>query len=137
MAEISEKPVVVMVDDERDFLDVVRRWAEPDYDFIGLTSGAGLSEELEGLDPSLLVLDVNLPGLDGFELCRRVRAERRFDGLPILFLTGSRDDEDFLRNMEAGGTAFLSKPVARKPLLSLFRELIGEETTPVETGTAD
>lgn len=137
MTDSGEKPVILMVDDEKEFLSLVGRWAEPEYEFVGLTGGGGLLEEIESLEPSLVVLDVRMPGEDGFELCRRIRADRRFDDIPVLFLTGSREDEDFLRNMEAGGTAYLSKPVGRRQLLAMFRELAGGQVETIDTAAGD
>jgi len=137
MPEGEEKPVVLMVDDEPDFLNVVRFWAEPDYEFVGLTDGADLIAEMEGLEPSLVVLDVMMPGEGGFDLCRRIRGDRRFKDVPILFLTGSRADEDFLRNMEVGGSAYLTKPVGRRQLLGMFRELTQGADELVDTPATD
>lgn len=133
----SGKPTVVMVDDEVDFLRVVGTWAQPRYGFVGRTSGADLLPDLERLKPSLVVLDVGLPDVDGFEVCRRIRADGRFGGVPILFLTGRREDEDFVWNMRAGGTAYLTKPVGRRRLLALFRELISGPDDTVDTTAGD
>ncbi|MBI3566130.1 MAG: response regulator [Elusimicrobia bacterium] len=136
MDESERRPVILMVDDEDDFLSVVKLWAEPEYEFIGKTDGEDLLEEVEALSPALVVLDVVMPGVGGFELCRRLRADPRFAAIPILFLTGSRKDEDFLRNMEVGGTAFVTKPVGRRRLVSLFHELTGVGET-VDTAASD
>lgn len=136
MGREGRKPVVVMVDDEKDFLSVVRLWAEPDFEFVGIADPQELFEELDARKPDLLVLDVVMPGPGGFQLCRAVRSDPRFADLPVLFLTGSRKDEDFLRNMEVGGTAYATKPVGRRTLLGLFRELTGAEET-VDTAAGD
>lgn len=136
MDETARRPVILMVDDEPDFLSVVKLWAEPEYEFIGMTDGEDLLEEAEALEPALIVLDVVMPGVDGFELCRRLRADPRFADTPVLFLTGSRKDEDFLRNMAVGGTAFVTKPVGRRRLLALFRELTGVGEA-VDTAASD
>ncbi len=101
---------IVMVDDEPDFFSIVRDWLEPRYELVPLTDGSNLLEELEGLDPDLLILDIRLPGPDGFKLCRQVRSQARFASLPILFLTASHNEGDFLRNLEAGGSSYLTKP---------------------------
>lgn len=137
MSPDDEKPTIVMVDDEKEFLALVERWAEPEFEFVGKTDGEGLIDELEGLEPDLLVLDVRMPGVDGFELCRRVRADGRFRALPVLFLTGSREDEDFLKNLRVGGSAYLSKPVGRRQLLALFRELTGVPVATIDTAAGD
>lgn len=131
------KPVVVMVDDEGDFLDAIKLWVEPGYTFVGLTGGDGLLEKLAALKPDLLVLDVVMPGEDGFELCRKVRADARFADLPVLFLTGSRAAENFLRNFETGGTGYATKPVGRRRLLALMNELVGAPADEADTPAID
>lgn len=127
MAGTAKTLKIVMVDDEPDFLSVVKGWLEPRYELVTLTDGAGLLEELETLDPDLLILDVRLPGADGFKLCRAIRGDKRFASLPILFLTASRSDSDFVKNLDAGGTSLLSKPITRRQLLAKIEELAAFE----------
>ncbi|MDE2039269.1 MAG: response regulator [Elusimicrobia bacterium] len=112
-----------MVDDDGDFQAVVREWICARYEHVALSDGEGLEELLESLAPDLLILDVRMPGLDGFKLCKRLRADERYAELPVLFLTACKEDADFLSNLEAGGTAYLTKPVARKDLLRVMGEL--------------
>lgn len=115
---------IVMVDDEPDFLTIAQTWLEPKYELVSFTDGQDLLSHLNALEPDLLILDVRLPGLDGFKLCRRIRGDRRFQSLPILFLTASHSDLDFFRNLEVGGTSYLTKPVSRKELLARIKELL-------------
>jgi DNA-binding response OmpR family regulator len=115
---------VVLVDDETDFLALARQWLSPSYELATFTSGESLTSRLSALEADALILDVNLPGANGFELCRRVRSHKRFARLPILFLTASHSDVDFFRNIEVGGTAFMTKPVTRKELLAKLEELL-------------
>lgn len=124
MQKTSEKPRVLMVDDEPDFHTVVRDWISPRYEHWGLTNGTDLLEEMEAIEPDLVILDVRMPGPDGFELCRRIRSDRRFAHIPILFLTGCKADEDFIKNLDVGGTAYLTKPIDRKDLLTMLSELV-------------
>ena len=121
---------IVIVDDEPDFLKIVDDWMRPRYELTTLTSGEGLREELAALEPDLLILDVRLPGADGFALCRQVRADARFADLPVLFLTASHSDVDFVKNIRAGGTAYLTKPVERKELLAKIEELLSPPPAP-------
>ncbi|MBI4375560.1 MAG: response regulator [Elusimicrobia bacterium] len=113
-----------MVDDEPDFLAIARNWLSRRYEVTTLMDGSDLPEQIDALEPDLLVLDIRLPGADGLELCRQIRSNRRFDRLPILFLTASHSDIDFFRNIEVGGTAFLTKPITRRTLLSKIQELL-------------
>ncbi len=117
-------PRVVLVDDETDFLALARQWLSPRFELATFASGESLATRLSALDADLLILDVRLPGASGFELCRKVRSHKRLAALPILFLTASHNDVDFFRNIEVGGTAFMTKPVTRQELLAKIDELL-------------
>src|SRR5208283_3655994 len=88
MQKTLEKPRILMVDDDNDFQGIVQKWLSPRYDHMGLANGADLTEYLEADEPDLVILDVRMPGPDGFELCKQIRSDSRFADLPILFLTG-------------------------------------------------
>lgn len=119
----SEKPIAVWVEDDPDFQAVVREWLVPRYDLMTYHDGESLLEELGALEPDMFILDVRLPGIDGFRLCRKIRAEKRLAGVPILFLTSCSEDIDFVRHLDVGGTAYLNKPVERRELLATLKEL--------------
>jgi DNA-binding response OmpR family regulator len=82
----------------------------------------GLEAARRGLDErhDLLVLDVGLPGLDGFEVCRRVRAERR-DGVAVIFLTARSEEGDAVAGLDAGGDDYVTKPFRLGELLARVR----------------
>jgi DNA-binding response OmpR family regulator len=132
-----EAPRVLIVDDEHDFASLVERWLTPRYRAVSLTNGRDCLAALEDGGASLLVLDVRLQGEDGFELCRRVRADPRFASTPVLFLTGSREEDLYLRNLNAGGTGYLAKPVGRAQLLDAVEALVSGVRDERETGTGD
>lgn len=119
----KDRPTVVMVDDDRGFVDELRRWVEPSYWFVGLRDGDELLSDLAAWRPRLIVLD--LTRQRAFEIFRKIRADERFAGLPMLFLTGGRKDEDTLRVLETGGAGYVNKPVGRRRLVSALDELIG------------
>lgn len=123
--EVRERLKVVAVEDDRDFRVILGQWLGSEYDVRMLEHGEELFDELRLEAPDLVLLDVNLPGPDGFKLCRRIRSDPRFRSLPILFLTALTDDADFIRHLEAGGTAYLTKPLERRALLSAMGELAG------------
>lgn len=117
------KPLIVLVDDEPAFLSLVARWLERDYELKLFTSGEGVYEALGELKPDLVVLDANMQPVDGYELCRRIRGDPRFDLTSVLFLTGAKSDADLMRQIEAGGSGFLNKPIEPEEL----RRVIAEE----------
>lgn len=119
------KPRVVMVEDEKDLQTLAQAWLSPAYEHVSAADGEELFKRLaSGPMPRLVILDVGLPGEDGFEVCRRLRDDQRYADLPVLFLTGSREARDYQRNMKAGGTAYLMKPIGRKQFLAAVDELL-------------
>ncbi len=115
----ATRPQVLLVDDDEDFAQRV----------CALLRSAGLSCEhlreperlLDALDekpPDLLLLDVLMPGLSGFEVCRMLRTNPRWLDLPILFLTGESRSEARLAAFQAGGDDYLTKPVLDEELLA-------------------
>lgn len=73
--------------------------------------------------PALVLLDLKLPRLSGIEVLRWMRAERRLDGLPVVVLTSSTEDEDIVEAYRAGANSYLGKPVAFDELTALMRTL--------------
>ena len=90
------------------------------------------SNGLEGLrmakqeNPDLLILDVMLPGLDGFEVCHRLRSEPATAKLPIIMLSAKGQDADKVTAATVGASALFSKPVDRRALLDAVRKLLEE-----------
>jgi chemotaxis family two-component system response regulator PixG len=121
----AARPKIVVVDDEPDFLKLVESWLSPAFDVTVLVGPDGASEEIRALEPDLILLDVHMPEESGFKICRQVRSMPGFEDLPIVFLTGSKTDEDFLFHLETGGTRYLTKPIGRKTLLEALAEQLG------------
>lgn len=116
----ARKPRLLVVDDDGTIREMLRASLESRYEVACLPRGEGVLAAIEESRPSLLVLDVNLPGCDGHEVCERVRAEARFRRLPILFITVRKDDATFLKSLQSGGNALLVKPFE----IGAFREKV-------------
>ena len=120
-----ERRVVAWVDDDADYRAVVREWLEPRYEVREFGDGGSFLAKLEDVAPDAILLDLSLPDLDGFSICRKVR--ERGLGAPILFLTSSNDQDDFLRHLELDATGYLMKPIGRGQLLARLAELVDGE----------
>jgi CheY-like chemotaxis protein len=116
-------PLVLVIDDDPDALAICD-WAlrAEGYRTVTATSGAAGLASLERVRPALVVLDLAMPGTDGFAVARAIRARQDLADLPILIFTGlSRDAER--QAMAAGGTAFCSKPIEPHEFVAAVRRL--------------
>ena len=120
----ARRGVVVLIEDDAEFRSIVSRWLQPEFDTISFDDGEPFLSSDQEFVPDLIVMDVKLPGLNGYSLCRRIHEQRRFAGVPVLFLTGVDSDEGFLLGLDAGGASYMTKPVERKDLLARIRELV-------------
>ncbi len=111
-------PVVVCVDDVRENLLVVQAVAEwAGYSFYPATSGLECLSLVSRIIPRLILLDVQMPWMDGFETCRRLRGIEDLAGVPVAFLTAKKTIHDLREGMLAGGNDFILKPVDPTVLL--------------------
>lgn len=111
--------LILGVDDNAMGLKVLRATLEAaGFSFIGTESGARCLELLWRIQPRIIILDVLMPDLDGFETCRRIRAQFPELGAPILFLTASNSADTLDAALAAGGDDFILKPFSPKMLLT-------------------
>lgn len=122
-AEVA-RPRVVAVEDEEDFQDILRGWLTPHYDLVLLPHGEDLLDEIDLLQPDLVMMDLMLPGPDGLRLSERLRRHPRMCEVPILILTGRQDNDAFVGAMQVGASGYLLKPVGREELLERIKHLI-------------
>ena len=97
------------------------------YEVISATNGlVGLRKAGEE-KPSLLILDVMLPGLDGFEVCHRLKEDTATTGIPVIMLSAKGQDEDRTTGLKVGASEFFGKPVDRVVFLNKISELLNKE----------
>jgi DNA-binding response OmpR family regulator len=132
----SENPVVptiLVVDDEPIVRDVVVRYLERDgYRTLEAASGDEARRLLERESPSLVVLDVMLPGVSGLELCRWIRSR---SDLPIVMLTALGEEADRIVGLELGADDYLTKPFSPRELAVRVRNLMRRTAQPTAGGT--
>ena len=85
------------------------------YDALALTDFGNVKEEILGMEPDLVLMDVNLPGVNGFDICQQVRAA---SDVPVIFVTGRADSMDELNGMLRGGDDYITKPFHAPVLLA-------------------
>ena len=119
------KPKLLAVEDERDILDLLlMTFVGEGFEAHGAEDGLSGLEMCLSLRPDILILDLMLPRLDGLELCRRLRADGRFRGLPIIMLTARAEEADRLKGFESGADDYVVKPFSFKELVMRTRALL-------------
>ncbi|MEM7333313.1 MAG: response regulator [Chloroflexota bacterium] len=118
-------PRILLIDDDR----IIRKLVENSLTSLGYTvttaeSGAEGLKIVKDVNPDIIVTDKMMPGIDGFEVTRRLRREPKFANTPIIVLTGESDLEDKLGAFEAGADDYLSKPFEQKELAARITALL-------------
>ena len=115
---------VLIIDDDRTARETLMAMLEGEhYDLQVAKDGMQALQMLEYLQPDLILLDVMMPGMDGYEVCRRIRATPRLAEVPIILLTALDDQDSLVRGIESGADDFLSKPADRRELIARVRTI--------------
>ena len=116
------KETILLVDDERNIVDLARMYLEQDgFKVEAAYDGQTALDKIKALQPALVVLDLMLPGVDGWEVCRRVRAT---SDVPIIMLTARDDDVDKIVGLELGADDYLTKPFNPRELVARIKAIL-------------
>ena len=116
------KEIILVVDDEKNIVELTRLYLEKEgYRVEGAYDGAEALTKIKSLRPALVVLDLMLPKVDGWEVCRRVRKE---SDVPIIMLTARDDDVDKIVGLELGADDYLTKPFNPRELSARVRAVL-------------
>ncbi len=118
---------ILVVDDEAPIVDLVRFTLEDaDVRVVEASDGAAALDLARRIKPDLVLLDVHMPRLDGFEVCRQLRREPDFARTPIIMLTAAGQEADRSSGLSAGADEYLTKPFSPLALLALVEALLPE-----------
>jgi DNA-binding response OmpR family regulator len=127
---------VLVVDDDPTVSDVVRRYLErADFVVTLAADGAAALEAAQGSRPDLVVLDLMLPGLDGLEVCRRLR--RSDPDLPVVMLTALGDETDRVVGLSLGADDYITKPFSPRELVLRVQSVLRRASRPAESTPAE
>lgn len=126
---------ILLIDDEPSIVSLARMYLERDgYHVESVGDGLKALEFVEKYHPGLLVLDVMLPGLDGFEVCRSLRAAG--NQVPIIMLTARDEDIDKILGLELGADDYLTKPFNPRELAARVKAILRRAERPAPTAAA-
>ena len=116
---------ILIVDDEQKNRDLLSVMLEPEgYDIVAVISGAEALESVSQQRPDLVLLDVMMPGMDGYQVATTIKADAASAGIPIILLTALDDRNSKAHGLRAGAVAVLTKPVNRAELLEQVRSTL-------------
>ncbi|SDT20403.1 response regulator transcription factor [Bradyrhizobium canariense] len=122
ITEARKRDVALVVDDSPETL----RLLTDALDGAGMTvmvamDGAAAMRIVDQITPDIILLDAVMPGMDGFETCRRLKRDAGLSNVPVIFMTGLAETEHIVRGLEAGGVDYVTKPIAIEEMLARIR----------------
>ena len=115
---------IIIVDDNASYLSVVRVLLKPIYDVYPAPSAYKLFEIIEKFIPDLILLDVNMPEINGFEAIVVLKENPRFKDIPVVFLTAKDDEASAVRGVDLGAADYVTKPFSGPLLLRRISNLL-------------
>src|ERR1044072_1496637 len=127
---------ILSADDDKDLLALIAfTLSQAGYLVVKASDGTSAIKAFEAEAPDLVVLDINMPGASGFQVCEAIRAKSR---IPIMMLTARGEEEDLVRALDLGADDYLTKPFSPRTLLARIKALLRragiENTSPVAAG---
>jgi DNA-binding response OmpR family regulator len=124
--ERPHKPRVIIVDDDRDTREMLTLALElEDFEVGQAANGLRLISAMHVDRPDVILLDVMMSWIDGFELCRAIKKNPTFADIPVIFISARKSAEDERTGLAAGAVAYFSKPIDMDGLVSRIRVLLG------------
>jgi cyclic di-GMP phosphodiesterase len=111
-APTEQHPKLLLVDDEPDNLLILEDILHDDYEIVCARNGEEALALTESEDPDLIILDIGLPGLSGYDVCVRLKAEAKTQAIPVIFVTAMAHIEDEAKGFELGAVDYITKPVS-------------------------
>ena len=127
---------ILAVDDEEDILELLRyNLSREGYRVTPATTGEEAVRLALSLLPDLILLDLLLPGMDGLEVCRRLKADARTRSLPLIMLTAKGEEADIVAGLELGADDYVTKPFSPRVLLARIRTVLRRRSAEVPADT--
>ena len=116
---------LLLIDDEKDFVDTLTvRLEAKGYDIIKAFDGKEGLEKAHAEKPDLIVLDIMMPEMSGYDVCRKLKVDQKFNNIPIIILTAKFEPNDIRFGKDMGADAYLTKPVELNILSDKIAELL-------------
>ena len=122
---MNEKKILIIDDNSAWRYLVIHELQKQGYTTFSANNGIAGIETAKQNKPDLILLDILMPGIDGFEVCRILKKDPLLKNIPIVFITAKAHKTDVILGLESGGTSYIVKPVKLEVILQKVIELIG------------
>jgi DNA-binding response OmpR family regulator len=128
------KGTILVIDDERDLIELLRYNLEKEgYDVIAASDGQSGLEVIKRHRPELVVLDLMMPGIDGLQVCQRLRADHRSARTPVIMLTARATEADRIVGLELGADDYITKPFSPREVVARVKAVLRRTNAQQET----
>ncbi|MCF0176933.1 MAG: response regulator [Bacteroidales bacterium] len=129
ISKVEGKQQLLIVDDNIDLRNLVTEFLKADFNMLQADNGLEALAVLGRESVDLILSDVVMPEMDGYELCRNTRQDKRFAGIPFLFLTGKVSSDEKVKGLECGADGYIEKPFTPEYLMSKIRNVLETRTS--------
>lgn len=128
-----DKPTILVVDDEEDIVELVElNLSREGYKVLTCGTGEQALEITHSKLPDLVILDLMLPGVDGLEVCRRLKSHPKTEQIPIIILSAKGEESDIVTGLELGADDYVTKPFSGKVLVARVRRVLRKAVTTID-----
>lgn len=124
---VKSKHLILAVDDKPELLATLTNMLSKEYKVISVTSAEAALKALEKHVPNLFLLDIEMPDINGYDLAGMIRKSKKFENVPILFLTSKNTKGHVMTAMKSGGNDYLLKPVDKQMLIMKIEQHLAKE----------
>jgi two-component system phosphate regulon response regulator PhoB len=130
--------VVLVVEDEADIRELVRyNLSKSGYQVVGVASGEEALAAVESNTPDVVVLDLMLPGMDGLNVCRKLKEDPKTAAIPIVMLTAKGEESDIVRGLEMGADDYITKPFSPRVLIARLQAVLRRASAAIDEDSDD
>lgn len=116
-------PKVMMIDDEPETLEIYKCYLQEEHELYPFHTGEEALREIQKIQPAVILLDIEMPYMDGFQVLEYLKSSKEFAKIPVIGVTGQRSKATALKFLGKGATSYLLKPVTKEELLAKVREV--------------
>lgn len=120
---MSHKNIILAVDDEPFNLEIMEEILSDEYEFFSAESGPECLEVVQSIQPNVILLDVSMPDMDGYQVCRKLKSDPATETIPVMFVSARGALDERIEGYDAGGDDYIVKPFAREELEAKLKGL--------------